>query len=102
MQFIIKNTKKNTIFNLMRDLSYHFFAKDEKTDELNFTHPIRANAFPRFHVFLKISGDDLIFNLHLDQRAPVYRGVAAHEGEYSGPLIDEEAKRIKQFFETKL
>jgi len=25
--------------------------------------------------------------------------VAAHEGEYSGPLIEEEAKRIKNFFE---
>jgi len=98
MQFIIKNTKKNTIYNQMRDLSYHFSGQDEKTKELNFTHPIRSNAFPRFHVFLKINGEDLTFNLHLDQRAPVYHGVAAHEGEYSGELVEKEAGRIKHFF----
>jgi hypothetical protein len=98
MQFTIKKTKKDTIYNLMRDMGYHFSGQDEKTGELNFTHPIRGDAFPRFHAFLKIDADDIIFNIHLDQRAPIYKGVAAHEGEYQGPLIEEEAKRIKQFF----
>jgi hypothetical protein len=98
MQFILKNNEKDNIYNLMRDLSYHFIEKDERTGELNFTHPIRGNLFPRFHLFLRISGDDLIMNLHLDQRGPIYHGVAAHEGEYSGALIEEEAQRIKQFF----
>lgn len=82
----------------MRDLSYHFIKQDEKTGELGFTHPIRDEAFPRFHAFLTIKGEEVIINLHLDQRAPVYRGVAAHEGEYSGPLVEAEAKRIQQFF----
>ncbi|MFH1401351.1 MAG: hypothetical protein ABIG40_00020 [Parcubacteria group bacterium] len=101
MQFIVKNTKKDTIYNLMRDLNYHFIKQDEKTGELNFMHPIRGNAFPRFHIFLKINGQDLIFNLHLDQRAPIYKGAIAHEGEYSGKLIKEEAERIKQFLLIK-
>jgi hypothetical protein len=98
MQFTVKNTKKDTIYNLMRDLSYHFLNKDERTGELNFTHPIRSDAFPRFHAFLRMDAENFIFNIHLDQRAPIYRGVSAHEGEYTGPLIEEEAKRIKQFF----
>ncbi len=85
----------------MRDLSYHFSGQDEKTKDLNFTHPIRGNAFPRFHVYLKIHGENLIFNLHLDQRAPIYQGVAAHQGEYSGELVEKEAERIKQFFIAK-
>jgi hypothetical protein len=102
MQIIIKNTKNNTIYNLMRDLSYHLAGQDKRTGELNFTHPIRGNAFPRFHVYLKIDGENISFNLHLDQRAPIYHGTIAHEGEYSGPLIEEEAKRIKQFFEQIL
>jgi len=101
MQFIIKNTKKDTIYNLMRDLSYHFSGQDKKTGELNFTHPIRSNAFPRFHVFLKINGENIVFEIHLDQRAPIYKGVAAHEGEYSGELVEKEAERIKQFFLTE-
>jgi hypothetical protein len=98
MQFIVKNTKKDTIYNLMRDISYHFIGQDEKTGELNFTHPIRGDAFPRFHVFLKTGAENLIFNIHFDQRAPIYKGVTAHEGEYSGPLIEKEAERIKKFF----
>ncbi len=124
MQFIIKNTKKDTIYNLMRDLSYHFSGQDKRTGELDFTHPIRDNAFPRFHLFLKINDEDLIFNLHLDQKAPiypvrnraradapggplgraisngVYKGLPAHQGEYSGPLVEKEAERIKQFLST--
>lgn len=82
----------------MRDLSYHFSGQDARTGELNFTHPIRGDAFPRFHAYLTLKGDEIIMNIHLDQRAPIYRGAVAHEGEYSGPLIDQEAKRIKQFF----
>jgi hypothetical protein len=98
MQFTVKNTKKDTIYNLMRDLSYHFLEKDESTGELNFTHPIRGDLFPRFHAFLKISQQDIAFSIHLDQRAPTYKGTVAHEGEYEGPLVEGEAERIKQFF----
>jgi hypothetical protein len=98
MQFAVKNNKKDTIYNLMRDLNYHFLSKNERNGELNFAHPIRGDSFPRFHAFLRIDGESYIFNIHLDQRGPIYKGVSAHEGEYSGPLIEEEAKRIKQFF----
>lgn len=98
MQFTAKNNKKDTIYNLMRDLYYHFLSQNEKTGELNFTHPIRGDAFPRFHAFLKINGAEISFNIHLDQKAPIYKGAPAHQGEYSGPLIEEEAERIKQYF----
>ena len=81
----------------MRDLSYHFSGQDKKTGELDFAHPIRGDAFPRFHAYLKIDGENFVFNLHLDQRAPIYKGVAAHEGEYSGELVKKEAERIKEF-----
>jgi hypothetical protein len=45
-----------------------------------------------------VQGYNYIFSLHLDQKAPVYKGVGvhAHNGEYFGPVIDEEADRIKQ------
>lgn len=98
MEFIIKEPIKDNIYNAMRDLSYHFSGQDERTGELDFTHPIRGDAFPRFHAFLKIYKEEIIFNIHLDQRAPIYKGVAAHEGEYSGELVEKEAERIKQFF----
>ena len=52
--------------------------------------------YPRFHIYLKQAGDKLIFNLHLDQKAPIYKGVHAHSGEYEGPIIEDEADRIKR------
>lgn len=98
MQFTVKNSQKDTIYNLMRDLNYHYSGQDEKTGELSFTHPIRGGAFPRFHVFLKQDGETIIFNMHLDQKAPIYKGSAAHQGEYEGELVEKEKERIKQFF----
>lgn len=82
----------------MRDLNYHSFSQVEKTGELSFTHPIRDDAFPRFHAFLKQDGENIVFNIHLDQRAPIYKGVAAHEGEYEGELVEKEKERITNFF----
>lgn len=51
--------------------------------------------YPRFHLFIK-QGDDgsLIFNLHLDQKKPLYKGVSAHSGEYEGEVIEKEKQRI--------
>lgn len=82
----------------MRELNYHFLGQDEKISKLSFAHPIRDDAFPRFHIFLKAKGENIVFDIHLDQKAPIYKGTIAHEGEYSSPLVEEEAKRIKQFF----
>lgn len=50
---------------------------------------------------MKIEGDNLIFNLHLDQKRAIYRGVPAHAGEYSGDVVIKEAERIKQIIQVK-
>ena len=102
MKFVINNPKRENIYNLLRGIGYHFLDKDEKTGELNFTRPMRG--FPRFHIYLKIDGstgsprgdEDLIFNLHLDQKKPSYKGATAHSGEYDGATIEQEAERIKK------
>ncbi|MDD5145355.1 MAG: hypothetical protein PHF44_00680 [Candidatus Pacebacteria bacterium] len=97
MRFEIKGPLKENIYNLMRNINYHFLGTDERTGELNFIHPI-AGAYPRFHVYLKIDGQNVIFNLHLDQKRPVYDGATAHSGEYEGELVEKEAERIKNSF----
>jgi hypothetical protein len=59
--------------------------------------------YPRFHVYLKQQGTDFIFSLHLDQKKPSYgaKGVHAHNGEYFGPVVQDEEDRIKSALETK-
>ena len=65
--------------------------------EMAFAKHLDRNPFPRFHLYLEDEGDNWSLNLHLDQRAPVYKGVSAHSGEYDGPVVEKEAERIKNF-----
>ncbi len=58
-------------------------------------HPDRTMLYPRFHVYVEDRGDNWSFDLHLDQRAPVYAGVKAHAGEKDGDVVEREGERIK-------
>lgn len=94
MQIIIKGPQKDNINNITRKINYSFQGKDEEKGDLSFVRP--AHSFPRFHIYAKQEGEDLIMNLHLDQKRPIYRGTSAHSGEYEGEIVEKEAERIKQ------
>jgi len=100
MKFELNGPFKENIYNLMRKASYYFLRKDEQRGELSFARPPRG--YPRFHLFVKVEGENLIFNLHLDQKAPIYKGAPAHAGEYDGELVSKEAERIKQILEKNV
>lgn len=78
----------------MRKIGYHFQSEDKEKGEFVFSRP--PKGFPRFHLFLEIKNDNLIFNLHLDQKKPIYKGAPAHAGEYDGEIVKKEAERIKR------
>lgn len=99
MKFVIKaTTLEFSIFNQMRGLGYHFLSRNDEELEMNFVRPFSRDGYPRFHAYVKISPreKELSFNLHLDQKRPIYKGAIAHSGEYDGDLVKEEAERIKQ------
>ena len=93
MKFVLQNALKNNIYNLTRKLGYHFLGQDEGRGELSFVRP--ARGYPRFHLFVETDGSNLIFNLHLDQKKPVYKNSPAHAAEYKSELVQKEVKRIK-------
>lgn len=95
MRLEIEPLKEN-INVMMRSAGYHFINKNGEKAEYNFVRPLTRNPFPRFHAFLKINGQKLTVNLHLDQKAPIYKGTAAHSGEYEGSLLENEADRLKK------
>lgn len=99
MKSKINGKLKNTIYNLMRDLGYHFQGQDDKTKELGFARP--KSGYPRLHLFAKVENDDLLISLHLDQKKPVYDGATAHSGDYDGPVVENEMARIKQYLEDQ-
>lgn len=78
----------------MKKCGYSFSGKDPDGIEFNFSRPTKG--YPRYHIYLKIDKDDLIINLHFDQKKPIYKGVPAHSAEYGDKLVKEEAERIKE------
>lgn len=84
----------------MRRLGYHFQKKDNQ--RLAFLRPLGENRFPRFHLFLEAEGNDLIFNLHLDQKSPIYKSAPAHSGESKSEVIEKEINRIKQGLDSEV
>ena len=98
MEFILnKNILKDNVYNLVRKAGYRFKEKDEKNSELIFIRPLERAGYPRFHLYIKKSNEEnLIFDLHLDQKKPIYKDVPAHSAEYEGELVEKEAERLKQ------
>ena len=92
MRFQVKGPFKENVYNLMRKIGYTFQRKDDVKLDLVFVRP--PSGYPRFHIYLKQEKDDLLINLHLDQKKPIYKGVTAHSGEYDTELIQQEKQRI--------
>jgi hypothetical protein len=119
MEFVVKN--KNSIVDLSRKIGYVIIDTTER-GEYNMVRKLHLDNYPRFHVYLKLQNDNYNFSLHLDQKKPVYKpqksvpvadkqydwrrgqdftgeGGHAHNGEYFGPVVEEEADRIKEILE---
>jgi hypothetical protein len=91
-----KGLTKENVYNLMRKIGYRFQERNESKSELIFVRPLEGNSYPRFHLYLKSENGNLIFNLHLDQKRPTYKGAAAHAAEYEGEIVEKELERIKE------
>ncbi|MBI3337486.1 MAG: hypothetical protein HY005_02590 [Candidatus Staskawiczbacteria bacterium] len=103
MEFIIKNIN-SSINDIMRQIGYapSYF---QKANEFSIVRKVTRNDYPRFHLYIKekffvaLAPQDklntFVFNLHLDQKKPSYKGSHAHSGEYDGDMVESEAKRIK-------
>ena len=101
MDFVIKNLQES-VSEASRRMGYVIIDTNEK-NEYNMVRKFSRDNYPRFHVYLGQQGSDFKFSLHLDQKKPVYEGSGshAHNGEYFGPIVEEEADRIKSIFSTK-
>ncbi len=106
MEFIIKDMQKS-VNDLMRIIGY-YPAYFQNEGEVSIVRQIGRNDYPRFHLYIKegnrksldasASRDKLntfVFNLHLDQKKPSYKGAKGHSGEYNGEVVESEAERIK-------
>jgi len=93
MDFTIKNLNRSVV-DVARSSGYVII--DNNGEQINMVRKLAGQNYPRFHIYVKQNGQDFVFSLHLDQKKPSYEGSHAHSGEYFGPLVENEADRIKQ------
>ena len=67
---------------------------DPVTGEDSFMIRLGTELYPRFHLYVEEKGDEVILSLHLDQKKASYGDGHAHSGEYEGPIIEREMRRI--------
>ena len=101
MDFNLLNIKEG-IVGVARKIGYQIIDTKEN-NEYNLVRRLDIDNYPRFHLYVKQFFADnqnnlnsYEFKLHLDQKAPVYKGTHAHSGEYFGPVVENEADRIKE------
>jgi hypothetical protein len=94
MEFEISNVKQG-VASVARALGY-VIIDTKPNGEHNLVRKLLGTTYPRFHIYLKVMGERYIFNLHLDQKKPSYEGSHAHSGEYEGPIVMDEADRVKE------
>ena len=95
MRLVFKNIGDNAR-SVMRRLGYGELTA-WKSGQISYSRRLGEGEFPRLHAYVEKTGDELLINLHLDLRASTYGTQTAHGGEYSGPEVESEADRIKQF-----
>ncbi len=112
MRLVIRNISVSLV-DAMRRCGYGFERRHD-TGELSASRKVGGGEFPRYHMYAKFleespstigagkaypqdggAGRTLQVTIHIDQKAPSYGGSRAHSGEYEGPLLDKEAKRIQ-------
>ena len=95
--------KKSGTINLqsaMRRMGYKPLGYTEK-GELNAVRSLGGD-YPRFHAYIKEEGDEYVFNIHLDQKRPIYGNETAHSGDYDGEVVRDEAAHIQSMILTRL
>lgn len=94
MKLVIKRNRETTM-TFARRVGYKVLGTTDR-GETNMARSISRGDYPRFHIYAKEEGENIIVNLHLDQKKPSYEGSSAHSGEYDGDLVEREAERIKK------
>ena len=99
MKTIIPHFTKNPT-EFLRSCGYAF--EKEDGDELAFVKRISGHDYPKYHIYSRLAvtpnGKELTVNIHIDQKKPSYGGSKAHSGDYDGPLIEAELRRIRELY----
>ena len=97
MKLEIKNITENPV-NMLRRAGYSF--QRHEGEEMSFVRPFSASGYPRFHMYVNVSGTDMTINIHLDMKKETYGEGTRHHGEYENEgALKDEVRRLKVILE---
>jgi len=95
MKIIINKNRLNiTPSSFLRKAGYNYI-QDRKMGKESFVRRLGRNFYPRLHIYIKENNNNLIFDLHLDQKQASYSGTHMHNAEYDGAVVEDEINRLK-------
>jgi len=86
---------------ILRKAGYYPFT-DPRTKEDSYILRLGPDKYPRFHLYIESEGNNLSFNLHIDQKKASYSGTSRHAGEYDGPNVEREIQRISRWITAEI
>ena len=88
MKFEFENKTGYNTQRLMRFLGYSLFHNA-------YTRKAGISRYPRFHIYLKEKNNQILINLHLDQKKESYQDQKAHSADYDDSFaLEKEKQRI--------
>ncbi len=99
MKFRLPNKFTQTTAFIIKKCGY-LHITDRITGKHSFVRKISSNRYPRFHLYLSESPQEIVFDLHLDQSKTKYQGQTAHNADYESEQVKTELTRIYQIVAT--
>lgn len=99
MKLTIPNAHAPSPLHILRRAGYSAFT-DPVSKAESFVLRLGATFYPRFHVYVVQRQNDVTFDLHLDQKQPSYGSASMHNGEYDGPTVEREIRRLETWIQA--
>ena len=77
------------------------FIRDRQRGKESFVRRLGSGHYPRLHMYVKQIKDNIIFDLHIDQKQTSYAGQHMHNAEYDGPVVEKEMNRLRSLLGLK-
>ncbi|MEI7451989.1 MAG: hypothetical protein WCK37_02155 [Candidatus Falkowbacteria bacterium] len=68
---------------------------DSRRQVASHVRRLGTGHYPRLHLYFDVLGDNVVFNLHLDQKEASYEGSHMHSAEYDSELVANEIARLR-------
>lgn len=84
----------------LRRAGYGYF-RDRRSGKESFSRRLGSGVFPKLHMYVDEHDNQIIFDLHLDQKQPSYGGSRMHNAEHDGEVVENEIKRLRSLVAEK-